>query len=219
MGRSVSLSAPAFNTPLTLRLPFKGITGATVLSSGIPGFDFAIDNVSFTAMEAVVPEPGTMLLVGGGIAGMLLRRRERRVRASDARRCGSNWTWRGCVRVRWFRLADSLLSRPTHGNAGTRSRRHSYAGGGGCERATSAEIPLTVAMQCGAGPPLCLRSANLAQAGGGQIHHESQRSTSALATSRSAHNRTPILLRCLIRLPSVIATGRWRERGRISRRS
>ena len=90
MGRSVSLSAPAFNTPLTLTLPFTGITGATVLSSGVPGFDFAIDNVSFTAMEAVVPEPGTMLLVGGGIAGMLLRRRERRVRASDARRCGSN---------------------------------------------------------------------------------------------------------------------------------
>ena len=68
MGRSVSLSAPAFNTPLTLTLPFTGITGATVLSSGIPGFDFAIDNVSFTAMEAVVPEPGTMLLVAEGIA-------------------------------------------------------------------------------------------------------------------------------------------------------
>jgi hypothetical protein len=75
MGRSASLSASAFNMPLTLTLPFEGITAATVLSTGVPGFDFAIDNVSFTAAETVVPEPGTMLLVGGGIAGMLLRRR------------------------------------------------------------------------------------------------------------------------------------------------
>ncbi len=75
-GRSVSLSTPAFNTPVTLTLPFEGITAATILSIGVPGFDFAIDNVSFTAAEtAVVPEPGSMLLVGGGIAGMLLRRR------------------------------------------------------------------------------------------------------------------------------------------------
>jgi hypothetical protein len=81
MARSVSLSAPAFNTPLTLTLPFGGITSATVLSTGVPGFDFALDNVSFTVEETVVPEPGTMLLVGGGIAGMLLRRRERQLRA------------------------------------------------------------------------------------------------------------------------------------------
>jgi PEP-CTERM motif-containing protein len=76
LGRSVSLSAPAFNTPLTLTLPFEGITAATVLSTGVPGFDFAIDNVSFTSSEAApVPEPASMLLVGGGIAMLLLRRR------------------------------------------------------------------------------------------------------------------------------------------------
>jgi hypothetical protein len=77
LGRSVSLSAPAFNTPLTLTLPFEGITAATVSSIGVPGFDFAIDNVTFTPTEAVVPEPGSILLAGGGIAGMLLRRRNR----------------------------------------------------------------------------------------------------------------------------------------------
>ena len=76
-GRSVSLAAPAFNTPLTLTLPFEGINSATVLSSGVPGFDFAIDDVSFTAADTVVPESGTMLFVGGGIVGLLLRLRRR----------------------------------------------------------------------------------------------------------------------------------------------
>jgi hypothetical protein len=77
LGRSVSWSTPAYNVPVTLTLPFEGIMAATITSTGVPGFDFAIDNVSFTAGSAPVPEPGTMVLVGGGIAGMLLRRRER----------------------------------------------------------------------------------------------------------------------------------------------
>jgi hypothetical protein len=77
LGRSVSMSAPAYNTPLMLTLPFAGITTAQVLSSGTPGFDFALDDVSFTADAAVVPEPGTMVLVGAGIAGMLAGKRRR----------------------------------------------------------------------------------------------------------------------------------------------
>jgi PEP-CTERM motif-containing protein len=77
LGRSVSLSAPAFNTPVRLTLPFEGITSATVASFGVPGFDFAIDDVRFTSGPAPVPEPASMLLVGGGIAGMLARRRQR----------------------------------------------------------------------------------------------------------------------------------------------
>ena len=80
LGRSVSSSAPAFNTPLTLTLPFGAITAATVLSTGVAGFDFAIDDVSFTAGAAPVPEPSSMLLVGGAIVGMALRRRQRLVR-------------------------------------------------------------------------------------------------------------------------------------------
>ena len=39
------------------------------------------------------------------------------------------------------------------------------------------------------------------------------------AASHQAHSRTPISLRCLVRLPSVTARGRWRERRRVGRRS
>ena len=35
---------------------------------------------------------------------------------------------------------------------------------------------------------------------------------------QSAHSRTPISLRIRVELPSVEATGRWRERGRMQRR-
>jgi len=75
LGRSVSMSISAYNVPITLTLPFEGITAATITSTGVPGFDFAIDNVSFTPDAAPVAEPGTVLLVGGGIAGMLRRRK------------------------------------------------------------------------------------------------------------------------------------------------
>jgi hypothetical protein len=36
----------------------------------------------------------------------------------------------------------------------------------------------------------------------------------SLSLERSAHSRTPVLLRFRVELPSVEATGRWRERGR-----
>lgn len=75
LGRSVSASVPAYNTPLTLTLPFEGITAATVASVGIPGFDFALGSVSFTPTPAPVPEPASMLLVAGGIAVITRRRR------------------------------------------------------------------------------------------------------------------------------------------------
>lgn len=78
LGRSMSLVAPSANTPLLLSLPFDGITSARVMSVGVPGFDFAIDDVMFRQGPAVVPEPATMLLVGGGILGMLTRRGTRR---------------------------------------------------------------------------------------------------------------------------------------------
>ena len=41
---------------------------------------------------------------------------------------------------------------------------------------------------------------------------------SGLNEGHQAHSRTPVLLRFLVRLPSVTATGRWRERGRMRRR-
>jgi len=42
---------------------------------------------------------------------------------------------------------------------------------------------------------------------------------SGLTTERSVHSRTPVLLRFSVSLPCVTATGRWRERGRMRRRS
>jgi hypothetical protein len=51
-----------------------------------------------------------------------------------------------------------------------------------------------------------------------QIHEESQGSTNVAPKDGSVHNRTLISLRFLVRLPSVEAKGRWRERGNMSRR-
>jgi hypothetical protein len=85
LGRSVSLAVAAYNTPVRLTLPFEGITAATVASSGFPGFDFALGSVSFTESPAPVPEPGSMLLVGGGITALLARAGRRRV--PDTRAC------------------------------------------------------------------------------------------------------------------------------------
>jgi hypothetical protein len=41
---------------------------------------------------------------------------------------------------------------------------------------------------------------------------------SSRALEHQVQSRTPVLLRFLVRLPSVTATGRWRERGRTGRR-
>jgi hypothetical protein len=79
LGRSVSASVPAYNTPVALTLPFAGITSASVASSGIPGFDFALGSVSFTPGPAPVPEPQSILLVGGGIAALVARRLRLRI--------------------------------------------------------------------------------------------------------------------------------------------
>jgi hypothetical protein len=53
---------------------------------------------------------------------------------------------------------------------------------------------------------------------GRQIHDKPDRSTSVLMRERSIHSRTPISLKFSVGLPSVTATGRWRERGRMGRR-
>jgi PEP-CTERM motif len=81
LGHSASGSVAAFNTPILLTLPFEGITSATVASIGIPGFDFALGSLSFTAGPAPVPEPGSMLLVGGGMVGAVVRRRSLKIRS------------------------------------------------------------------------------------------------------------------------------------------
>jgi hypothetical protein len=52
---------------------------------------------------------------------------------------------------------------------------------------------------------------------GRQIDNETQGSTSVATREQSVQSRTPILLNFLVRLPSVEATGRWRERGSLRR--
>ena len=48
-----------------------------------------------------------------------------------------------------------------------------------------------------------------------QVHDDPETSTGVLTKEESVHSRTPVLLRFSLRLPSVEARGRWRERGRI----
>ena len=49
------------------------------------------------------------------------------------------------------------------------------------------------------------------------IYVDQQYEHGCVRAAHQVHSRTPISLRFLVRLPSVEATGRWRERGRMRR--
>jgi PEP-CTERM motif len=53
------------------------ITGPTFGSPSDLGWDFSIDNVTFTPVSATVPEPGSLALLGSGLVGIFFRRPKR----------------------------------------------------------------------------------------------------------------------------------------------
>jgi hypothetical protein len=50
-----------------------------------------------------------------------------------------------------------------------------------------------------------------------QINGKAHYPTSGLTREHPVHSRTPNCIELSIRLPSVMPTGRWRERGRMGR--
>jgi hypothetical protein len=51
----------------TFSLPGSGLTTVTITSANADGWDFAIDNVTFSAATTSTPEPESMLLAGAGL--------------------------------------------------------------------------------------------------------------------------------------------------------
>jgi hypothetical protein len=64
-------------------LPGNGLTTVTITSANADAWDFAIDNVTFTAATTTsTPEPESMLLAGAGLLLLLSAMRRKRMSAS-----------------------------------------------------------------------------------------------------------------------------------------
>jgi len=74
VGDTSSLLLPALAQQV-FSLNGVGITSVTIAATNRASFDFAIDNVQFTA--AAVPEPATLTLTALGLAAFVRRRRRR----------------------------------------------------------------------------------------------------------------------------------------------
>ncbi len=76
LGGSQSFALNA-NASQIFSLADMGITGVTISSATTAFWDFAIDNVTFSAASATVPEPGTLpLVLAVLVGGVLLVRRQ-----------------------------------------------------------------------------------------------------------------------------------------------
>jgi hypothetical protein len=60
----------------TFSLPGNGVTSVDITSANANAWDFAIDNVTFTAASST-PEPGSLLLLGTGLVLLAAVRRKR----------------------------------------------------------------------------------------------------------------------------------------------
>jgi hypothetical protein len=69
----LTLSGSLSNSARTVSLPGDGITSVSITSANTD-WNFAIDNVTFTAAPAPVPEPASGLLAAVGL-GLILKRR------------------------------------------------------------------------------------------------------------------------------------------------
>jgi hypothetical protein len=71
---TLALPGSLSNAARTVALPGSGIQSVSIASANTSFWNFAIDNVTFSA----VPEPLPVFLVPGGLAAALVRRRKRR---------------------------------------------------------------------------------------------------------------------------------------------
>ena len=69
LGDSIATSLPSTGSlgAATFSLPGNGLTSVQITSANTDGWDFAIDNLSFTQTVAT-PEPGSILLLAAGLA-------------------------------------------------------------------------------------------------------------------------------------------------------
>jgi len=66
------------NVNQILSLTDEGVTRVTIATNATVGWDFAIDNVSFTAAPATTPEPASIALGSVGMLGIMSARWRRR---------------------------------------------------------------------------------------------------------------------------------------------
>jgi hypothetical protein len=65
LGATSTLNLGA-NATQTFTLPGSGITSVSVAETGSV-YDFAIDNVNFSSVSGVTPEPSSLILMGTGL--------------------------------------------------------------------------------------------------------------------------------------------------------